>query len=172
MLTAGEAIQREMTTELDRAGHVDHDVDAVRLGDRAEILRDRCNALADRLIQRRRSFGGHRVVDAGVDERFERLVRVAHRDRGQFHTRDAVDDLIDQPAAHEPASGHRNPYWIALGRSLGQQFVDAHDHDAKFPTDSKSGQLASFSEMTVTGSSHSMPNAGSFHRNPSSPAGA
>jgi hypothetical protein len=70
---------------------------------------------------------------------------------------------------------NRNRCWsrLVLARTLRQQFVDdTHDHDAALPTGSKSGQLASCSEMTVTGSGHAMPNSGSCQRNPCSPTGA
>ena len=72
----------------------------------------------------------------------------------------------------QPAPGHRDAHWIVLGRPLGQQFIDAHHHDAALPTGTTHGQLASISEMTATGSGQAMPNFGSSQRKPCSLAGA
>lgn len=45
-------------------------------------------------------------------------------------------------------------------------------HDAALPADGRNGQLASFSDTTVTGSGQSIANCGSSQRNPSSLAGS
>ena len=122
--------------------------------------------------------GGVDLDDAGearLGVRAHALLRVPRRDRDDVHAGHGVDDLVHQAAAHEPGADQGDPDRAAVGLARLQQRVD-DDHGATSAASaspaSTSGHARSLSEIAVTGTGHSMPNAASSYRKPCSPSGA
>jgi hypothetical protein len=105
-LPVGERLDDDARAELDRAGHVDDDVDLGRAAYEVRIFRDGGDASLDRLVEGRLGGNGLDVFAAGVSVDAERAFRPAVVDGRHPHAWNAVRDLVGEPLAHEPGADH------------------------------------------------------------------
>ena len=109
VLAVGERLDEHVGAELDRAGHVDDDVDLRRPADQHRVLGDRRPAGGER--RRRGRSGcrpGRRPRGPSSGRRLGPL-GLAVVDRRHPHAGDAVGDLVGEALAHEAGADHADP---------------------------------------------------------------
>ena len=163
-----EGAHRHPGAVLDGAGHLDQAVDALRVGEQIGIGGDAGPPCGDGVLEVGEPLHAHRRR-ARLHEGALRVPDRAVGDRHEAHSRDGVDDLVGDAAGHEPRADHSHTDRAALRLPPAERGVD-DDHEACAAP--KSGQAASLSEITSTGTGQTMPSAGSSYRMPRSASGA
>jgi len=183
VLAVLERLEDRVRAELDRAGHVDDDVDVRRSADQHRVGGHDRPAALDGVID-----GRLRISDHRIDRRVRVTVAVyglldaTIEDRHEPDSARAVQDLVRDAARHEARAEHGDADRPPFGFSCRERRVE-DDHCAATPTPScirsridgsrsaSRGQLRSLSDMSVAGSGHSIASRGSEYRSPLSAPG-
>jgi hypothetical protein len=169
MLSAFDGTERDLRAELDGPGGVDERIDAVGVAEKGGVFGDHGPSRGDRFLETVERGGLDIIVAARLTIGPPRVLDVAVGDGDQRHTRYRVDDLVGDPAGHEAGADQPDPDRPSGGGALRERRIH-DDHRGTFspPTlaalapISIEGHVASLSEMTVTGSGHWIPIAGSL----------
>ena len=183
-----ERLERNLRAELDRAGHVDQDVDLLRLAEEECVVCDNRPPGADGVLELSRRRRYDHVVASRIVVDLLCALEVAAVHRRHLHSRHAVNDLVREPLGHEAGADHADAHRLSL-RFAGAERVVDNDHETAAPCSAgtlgsivmrraiscsfsdRRGKARSFSVISVTGSGQVRPRRGSSWRRPPSASG-
>ncbi len=176
VLAVRERLERDLGSELDRAGHLADDVDVLAAAEQEGIVRHDRAAGRRSVVERVLRVDGNRL-QTRVAERVGGAFGSPVRDADHTHAGHAVHDLVRESLTHEAGADDADADRASFSFARPQGRVD-DDHDeismrlrTSGSTTSRPGHWESFSDMTETGSGQVSPRRGSSAGSPPSVSG-